>query len=230
MSAGCSAAWEHFAFPWTCQLHSRSMLTSAAAALRLRAGPRATAAAALAAGSWVAAGTALATALAAGASISSSAGAGSGEEPRDQAGSLARGPRAVVQPPLPHQSLPDPAEAPSGVLERVGEMVQVGRVGWMSEMAGCQLDCEAHPPPHQLHLQNRTAELHGSSARPPSSPSLPCAARMCSAPARPAPTPTIMPKTRHGLWWLNSWRAAGGSPPWRPCEGWEACRGRCNGP
>ena len=83
----------------------------------------------------MAAGTALATALAAGASTSSSAGS-SGEEPRDQAGSMARGPRVVVQPPLPHQSLPDPAEAPSGVMERVTEMAQVGRVGWMSEMAG----------------------------------------------------------------------------------------------
>lgn len=107
-------------------LQSLNMVTSAAAALRLRAGPRATAAAALAAGSCLAAGTAVATALAASASTSSSAGrSSSGEEPRDAAGSLARGPRSVVQAPQPHQSLADPAEQPSGVLQRITEMEQV---------------------------------------------------------------------------------------------------------
>lgn len=94
------------------------MLTSAAAALRLRASPRANAR--------LAAGTAL---LVSGAAASSRAGtASSGEEPRDDTGSLARGPRVVVSPPQPRQSLADPAEAPSGMLERITELAQVGTV------------------------------------------------------------------------------------------------------
>ena len=41
---------------------------------------------------------------------------------------MARGPRVVVSPPQPRQSLADPAEAPSGMLERITELAQVGTV------------------------------------------------------------------------------------------------------